>query len=61
MKVSFRVTESTRRVYPTEETKVTGSNARLTARYRRTPYEWNRVGLRVNDKAGGVERNLALE
>jgi hypothetical protein len=81
--VIFRVTKLTRRV-PTEETKVTDSNALKTARQRRTPYEWLKmiaiirrihptpnealdcrtqlwVGLRVNDKAGGAKRNIALE
>jgi hypothetical protein len=48
-------------VTSTEETKETGSNAHLTARLSRTAYEWPRVGLRVNDKAGGAKRSIALE
>ena len=45
----------------TEETWETGSNALTTARLRRTPYEWHRVGLRVSDKADGAKQSVALE
>ena len=44
IEVVFRVDESTRRVYPTEETWETGSNARWTIRLSRTAIEWPRYG-----------------
>jgi hypothetical protein len=61
IEVIYHVYESTRRVYPTEETWETGSNARLTARQSQTAYECLRVGLRVSDRTGRAKRSIVLE
>jgi hypothetical protein len=59
--VIFRIDGATRKGLPDGGVTEIDSNARLSARQRRTPIEWPWVGLRVSDRAGGTKWNIALE